>query len=114
MEIKVNGLEGIRVQQTEAEREFWKLYKRLRKKYHLTMHLSASVYEKRDDSIEIWRDEDGKRAETVCRIKREDIEECYEIAVLDLKFYEKRMQEREDRGQEIQEERIWKTCSRSQ
>ena len=27
-----------------------------------------------------------------CRVKRKDIEECYEIAVLDLKFYDERKQ----------------------
>lgn len=102
MEIKVNGLEGIRMQQTEAERKFWELFRKLQKKYHLSMRSRSSVYGKRDDSIEIWRDdEEGKRIETVCRIKREDIEECYEIAVLDLKFYEKRMQEKEACAQAI-------------
>lgn len=91
------GLKEIQVQMTEAEREFRKLYLESRKKYNMRMHLTASVYENRDDSIEIWRMEDGKRMETVSRVKRKDIEECYGIAVLDLKFYDERKSREKNR-----------------
>lgn len=98
MTMGMDGLKEIRVQPTEAEREFRELFKRLRKKYHLGMHLSSSIYEKKDDIIEIWRKEDGRAAETVCRVKEKDIEDCYRKAVIDLEHYEKRMQEKEARG----------------
>lgn len=97
MTMGMDGLKEIRVQPTEAEREFRELFKRLRKKYHLRMHLHSSVYEKKDDLIEIWREEDGKIVETVCRVKEKDIEDCYSRAVIDLEHYEKRMQEKEAR-----------------
>ena len=88
MEIKLSGMNDIQVCQTEEEREFRKLYRELRKKYGLRMHLSASVYERNDDLIEIWRDRDGREAETVCRIREKDIEDCYRKAVIDLKHYD--------------------------
>lgn len=91
-------LKEIQVQMTEAEREFRKLYLESRKKYNMRMHLTASVYENRDDSIEIWRMEDGKRMETVSRVKRKDIEECYGIAVLDLELYDERKSREENRN----------------
>ena len=90
---------------TGAEQEFRRLFGRLRKKYGLWMHLHSSVYEKQDDLIEIWRMEDGRNKETVCRVKEKDIEDCYRKAVIDLEHYEKRMQEKETCRQE---ERIWK------
>lgn len=97
--MEVSRLKEIRVQPTEAEREFRELFKRLRKKYHLWMHLHESVYERQDDQIEIWRKEDGKKVETVCRIKEKDIEDCYRKAVIDLEHYEKKMRAKEACGQ---------------
>lgn len=91
--MEVNGLSEIRVQQTDAEREFRKLFGRLRKKYNLGMHLKASIYEKVDDLIEIWREEGGKAVETVCRIKEKDIEDCYRRAIIDLNYFDKRKSE---------------------
>lgn len=88
------------LEMTEAEREFRALFRELRKKYNLGMHLQTSIYERKDDLIEIWRcDEEGKRVETVCRIKRKDIEDCYKIAIGDLRFYDKRRREKEACGQ---------------
>lgn len=72
---------------TEAEREFRELYGRMRKEYGLWMHLNASVFEWKDDIIEIWGREGGKK-KTVCRVKEKDIEDCYRKAVMDLKHYD--------------------------
>ncbi len=88
MEIKLSGMNDIQVCQTEGEREFRKLYRELRKKYGLRMHLHDNIYKKKDKVIEIWRDRDGRAAETVCRIREKDIEDCYRKAVIDLKHYD--------------------------
>lgn len=80
---------------TEASREFDRLYKELSVKYNLGMHTSSSIYERKDDLIEIWRWENGKRVETVCRIKEKDIEDCYKKAIVDLRWYDKRRREAE-------------------
>lgn len=76
---------------TEEERRFRELYRRLRKEYGLWMHLYTSVYEEKDDIIEIWQMEDGKNKETICRVKEKNIEDCYKKAVIDLKHYERKM-----------------------
>ena len=89
--MNVSGIKEIRVQMTKAEREFRELFRELGKKYGLSMHSRSSIYENRDDMIEIWREEGGK-TEIISRVKRKDIEECYEIAVVDLKFYDERKQ----------------------
>lgn len=73
-----------------VEREFRELYGKLRKKYGLEKHEYSSVYESRDDLIEIWGFERGKR-KCICSIRRRDIKECYAIAILDLEFYEEKM-----------------------
>lgn len=75
---------------TEEEREFRELYGKMRKEYGLWMHLHSSIYEWEDDIIEIWRMEDGKNKEAVCRVKEKDIEDCYKKAIIDLKHYDLR------------------------
>lgn len=76
---------------TEAEREFRELFRNLQKKYRLNMHLQASVYERKDDSIDIWRSEDGKK---ICSVREKDIEDCYKRAIADLQYYDKRQEEK--------------------
>lgn len=78
----------MKLHMTEAEKEFRELYGRMRKEYGLWMHLQSSIYERKDDMIEIWRMEDGRNKETVCRVKEKDIEDCYRKAVIDLKHYD--------------------------
>lgn len=80
----------MKLHMTEAEREFRELYGRMRKEYSLWMHLHSSIYEREDDIIEIWRMEDGRNKETVCRVKEKDIEDCYKKAIIDLKHYDLR------------------------
>lgn len=84
---------------TEGEREFRELFWKLHKKYRLNMHLQESVYENKDDSIEIWR-EDGEKVEIVCRTKEKDIEDCYRRAVADLQHYDKRQEEKRRKKEE--------------
>ena len=85
------GMSGeVRERRKEAGRELQKIYNKIGKKYGLWKREYSSIYENRDDLIEIWRFEGGKK-KYICRVKRKSIEECYEIAVLDLKFFEERM-----------------------
>lgn len=74
----------------EAARKFRGLFERLRRKYDLEKHEYWSIYENRDDMVEIWIRE-GEKRKFISRVRRKDIRECYEIAILDLKFYDSKM-----------------------
>ena len=63
--MNVSGIKEIRVQMTKAEREFRELFRELGKKYGLSMHSRSSIYENRDDMIEIWREE-GHMPQVIC------------------------------------------------
>lgn len=92
---------------TEAEKEFNKIYGKMREKYCLKMHSGSSVYRNKDDFIKIWRvGEDGGHIETVSSVKDKDIENCYKKAATDLEFYDRIKTERRRTDKEMHMEVI--------
>lgn len=74
-----------------AQQAFFRLYEKLRKPYHLRMHLKTSLFE--EGLIKIWRCEGEEAEALIAKVEEEDDVELYKRATSDLISFKKIMEE---------------------
>lgn len=79
----------------EIVRKFYEIYRPLQKKYNLRSHMHFSIYESKDDPIEIWEYNGETRGKCIVRAKETEDIDCYKRAIDELENYKQEREERE-------------------